>query len=47
MVDQSDSKHFIERCGSIDIDYAKLKYRGVDCQQVTTNDWLADIPEQQ
>lgn len=46
MLDGTGNSHFIERCKSVKVDYSKLTYEGVDCQPVSTEEWMADIPEQ-
>lgn len=46
MIDGSSNHHFIKRCKSASVDYSNLTYEGVDCQDVTAGEWLADIPEQ-
>ena len=47
MLDGSGNQHFIQRCKSISVNYATLSYKGIECQDVATAEWLADIPEQQ
>ncbi|MET0355689.1 MAG: hypothetical protein ABW044_02870 [Cellvibrio sp.] len=47
MLDGSGNHHVIQRCKSASVEYAEMIYRGTDCQNVPTAEWLADIPEQQ
>lgn len=46
MVDDSGSLHDIARCKSINFDYAAMIYSGINCEPVSAQDWLSDIPEQ-
>lgn len=43
MVDGSSSLHDIQRCKSVNIDYAKITYSGNECLVVSEEEWLSDI----
>ena len=47
MIDGSGSLHNIKKCSSVQIDYLYITFNGTDCQPVSAQEWLADIPEQQ
>lgn len=46
MVDGSGTLHDIEKCKSIEFNYATMTYNGINCEPVSTQEWLSDIPEQ-
>lgn len=47
MLDGTDNMHIIKRCKGIDLKRSESTFEGIDCVDVPTNQWLADIPEQQ
>lgn len=46
MVDGSGSLHDIERCEAVNFNYKTMTYSGVNCEPISAQDWLSDIPEQ-
>lgn len=47
MLDGIDNMHVIKRCKQIDLARSDSIFEGVDCVDVSTVEWLSDIPEQQ
>lgn len=47
MLDGSSSLHDVKRCKGIKLDSDSPTALGIGCVNVSTADWLADIPEQQ
>lgn len=47
MLDGTDNMHVIKRCKGIDLARSDSIFEGTDCVEVSTQEWLADIPEQQ
>jgi len=47
MVDGSSNMHVIKRCKGLDLKRSDSTFTGINCIEVSTTDWLSDIPEQQ
>lgn len=46
MIDGSGSLHDIKRCESVNFNYKTMTYSGLNCEPVSAQEWLSDIPEQ-
>ena len=46
MLDGTHNLHVIKRCKGIDLARSVSAFEAVDCKAVSTEEWLADIPEQ-
>lgn len=47
MLDGTDNMHVVKRCKRIDLARSDSIFEGIDCVEVSTQEWLSDIPEQQ
>lgn len=47
MLDGTNNMHVIKRCKRIDLARSDSIFEGADCVEVSTQEWLSDIPEQQ